>query len=163
MQFIASLRIVGVLLMCLSLSYLPPIAVSLWYQDNTSPVFLAALVLTLFVGVIIYLGTTHATHELRTRDGFLVVVLAWTILSAFACLPFIIADDLNLSFTDAFFETASGLTTTGATVITGLDRLPRAILYYRQQLQFFRRYGNYCVGRGYFADARDRGPAIVSR
>jgi trk system potassium uptake protein TrkH len=73
---------------------------------------------------------------LRLRDGFLVVAAFWTVLGAFGAAPLYFAGELSLSVTDAIFESMSGLTTTGATVMTGLDELPRAILYYRQQLQW---------------------------
>ena len=64
------------------------------------------------------------------------MVSFWFVLSLFATIPFILSSELNMSFSDAFFESMSGLTTTGATVIQGLDELPKAILYYRQQLQW---------------------------
>ena len=75
-------------------------------------------------------------HELKTRDGFWVVSLFWFVLCFFAAIPLMLANNLHESLTDAMFETVSGFTTTGATVLTGLDQLPHAILYYRQQLQF---------------------------
>ena len=73
---------------------------------------------------------------MRLRDGFLVVALFWTVLGTFGALPLYFADVPVMSFTDAVFESMSGLTTTGATVITGIDSLPKSILYYRQQLQW---------------------------
>jgi len=73
---------------------------------------------------------------MRTRDGFLVVTLFWTVLSIFGALPFLFSPDASLSVTDAVFESFSGLTTTGATVMVGLDFLPESILFYRQQLQW---------------------------
>ncbi|MFA0072030.1 potassium transporter TrkG, partial [Vibrio breoganii] len=76
-------------------------------------------------------------HELKARDGFLIVVLFWTVIGSAGALPFLIADNPNVSVTDAFFESFSALTTTGATVIVGLDDLPKAILFYRQFLQWF--------------------------
>jgi len=74
---------------------------------------------------------------LRLRDGFLVVASFWTVLGTFGAAPLLLADSLSMSLTDGIFESMSGLTTTGATVLTGLDDLPRSILYYRQQLQWF--------------------------
>ena len=74
--------------------------------------------------------------DLKTRDGFLVVTLFWTVLGSFGSFPFMFTESLNMSVTDSFFESISGLTTTGATVLSGLDELPRSILYYRQQLQW---------------------------
>jgi Trk-type K+ transport system membrane component len=75
--------------------------------------------------------------ELKSREGFLIVVLFWTVLGSVGSLPFIFSEQPNLSITDAFFESFSGLTTTGATTLVGLDSLPHAILFYRQMLQWF--------------------------
>jgi trk system potassium uptake protein TrkH len=74
--------------------------------------------------------------ELRLRDGFLIVVLFWIVLGLFGSLPLMMSKQPHMTFTDAVFESFSGLTTTGATVITAIDHLPHAILYYRQQLQW---------------------------
>jgi trk system potassium uptake protein TrkH len=76
-------------------------------------------------------------RDLSLRDGFMIVALAWVLCSAFGALPFVFAVHPQMSFSEGMFEAASGLTTTGATVITGLDRLPHSILYYRQQLHWF--------------------------
>ncbi|MCL6408752.1 potassium transporter, partial [Dickeya dadantii] len=76
-------------------------------------------------------------HELKSREGFLIVVLFWTVLGSVGALPFLFAEHPNLGVTDAFFESFSGLTTTGATTLVGLDSLPKAILFYRQMLQWF--------------------------
>ena len=77
-----------------------------------------------------------AKSDLRNRDGFLITVLFWTVLGLAGSLPLVLDDGLNMSVTDAVFESISGLTTTGATVISGLDDLPRSILFYRQLLQW---------------------------
>ncbi|MEJ2132665.1 MAG: TrkH family potassium uptake protein, partial [Gammaproteobacteria bacterium] len=75
-------------------------------------------------------------QELRTREGFVITVLFYAALGAFGALPFYLAESIETSFTDALFESLSGLTTTGATVFTGLDEMPRSLLFYRQQLQW---------------------------
>ncbi|MEX9542374.1 potassium transporter TrkG, partial [Escherichia coli] len=80
--------------------------------------------------------TRNSKHELKAKEGFLIVVLFWTVLGSVGALPFIFSEKPNLSITDAFFESFSGLTTTGATTLTGLDTLPKAILFYRQMLQW---------------------------
>jgi trk system potassium uptake protein TrkH len=129
-------RILGVLLMLFSITQVPPVLVSLYYTDGELASFLYALVLTLCAGLLIWFPARHSKQELRIRDGFLVVTLFWTVLGTFGCLPFLLSADLDMSVTDAVFESISGLTTTGATVIAGLDILPRSILYYRQQLQW---------------------------
>jgi len=136
MHFTVIFRVLGILLMLFSLTLLPPILVSVWYQDNTLTAFLIAFALISSSGLVIWLPCIHSRHDLRTRDGFLITVLFWAVLGVAGCLPFVFAESPGLSFTDALFESLSGLTTTGATVITGLDDLPKSILYYRQQLQW---------------------------
>ncbi|MDH3280723.1 MAG: TrkH family potassium uptake protein, partial [Gammaproteobacteria bacterium] len=90
----------------------------------------------LVTGLGLWLPTARVKRDLRFRDGFMVVVLFWTVLAAAGAIPFYLSGAPALSVTDAFFESMSGLTTTGATVITGLDDLPASIRYYRQQLQW---------------------------
>ncbi|MDX1252722.1 MAG: potassium transporter [Gammaproteobacteria bacterium] len=136
MQLLVIQRILGLLLMVFSLTMLPPIGVSLWYDDHTALAFVEAFALTLVIGLLCWLPARAQRKELRLRDGFMVVVMFWTALSMVSALPFMMAEHPHMSFTDAVFESVSGFTTTGATVIVGLDQLPRAILYYRQQLQF---------------------------
>ncbi|MDP1931186.1 MAG: TrkH family potassium uptake protein [Gammaproteobacteria bacterium] len=131
------LRILGVLLMLFSiLANLPSILVSLLYRDGEMSSFLTALLITFLTGFVLWLLTLNSRKELRTRDGFLVVTLFWSVLGTFGALPFFFSLSLPLSITDAVFESISGLSTTGATVIVGLDDLPKSILFYRQQLQW---------------------------
>jgi len=130
-------RVLGVFLMVFSLSMTPPIAIALWYNDGAWMAFLIAFLVTLSTGFFMWFYCRHAGTDLKARDGFFIVVLFWSVLSLFGALPLMIAQHPHLSFTNAVFESVSGLTTTGATVISGLDKLPHAILYYRQQLQFF--------------------------
>lgn len=129
-------RILGLLLMMFSLTMLPPILFSLYYDDQSWLPFVEGFVLTLVAGLVCWLPVHRSRKELRLRDGFLVVAAFWTVLGTFGAAPLFFADSLSLSFTDAVFESMSGLTTTGATVLTGLDELPLSILYYRQQLQW---------------------------
>mgnify|MGYP001824273703 CR=1 FL=1 len=129
-------RILGLLLMVFSLTMLPPILFSLYYNDHSWLPFVEGFGLTLAAGFICWLPVHRSRKELRLRDGFLVVAAFWTVLGTFGAAPLYFADALSLTFTDAVFESMSGLTTTGATVLTGLDRLPVSILYYRQQLQW---------------------------
>lgn len=129
-------RILGLLLMTFSLTMLPPAGISLIYADQTWHAFLGGFAVTLAAGLIIWLPARRARDELRLRDGFLVVALFWIVLGTFGAAPFMLYGQLGMSVTDAVFESMSGLTTTGATVLVGLDRLPESILYYRQQLQW---------------------------
>jgi len=128
------LHLLGLLLVAFSATLLPPIAVSLWYADGAAGEFTVALVLTVVTGLALWLPARGARNELRVRDGFIAVALFWTVISLLSAAPFVLGP--HLSFTEAVFEAVSGFTTTGATVITGLDSLPPSILYYRQQLQW---------------------------
>ncbi len=130
------LRIIGALAMFFSLTMIPPLAVSLFYADGAARPFLLGFVIILFAGVFLWWPFRHARKELRVRDGFLVVVLLWLVLGLTGAVPFALSEKPHMSFTNAVFESLSGLTTTGATVISGLDQLPPSILYYRQQLQW---------------------------
>lgn len=136
MHFSIIFRVLGVLLMLFSLSMLVPVLVSLFYNDGDASVFLRAFFTTLACGVGLWLPTRRSKHELRVRDGFLVTAMFWLVLGLFGALPLYLSPALDISITDAVFESMSGLTTTGATVLVGLDQLPESILYYRQQLQW---------------------------
>lgn len=129
-------RILGILLMVFSIALIPPILVSLIYQDSALNAFLSALGITFATGAVFWFPVRRRHQELRTRDGFVVTALFWMVLALSGSLPLMLADSPGLSFTDAFFESLSGWTTTGATVITGIDDLPQSILFYRQLLQW---------------------------
>lgn len=137
-------KVLGLLLTLFSLSMIPPVLVSLWYDDGAALPFLSAFGLILSIGLLILLPVIQRKDDLRLRDGFLVVVLFWTVLGLSGALPFVLAENPHLSVTDAIFESMSGLTTTGATVIVGIDELPRSILYYRQQLQWLGGWASSC-------------------
>lgn len=129
-------KVLGMLLMLFSLTLVPPTLVALWYDDQGHLSFALAFAITFITGLMLWTPVHRVKEELRTRDGFLVTALFWIVLALFGCLPFIFSQSTDLSFTDAVFESLSGLTTTGATVLTGLDDLPKSLLYYRQQLQW---------------------------
>jgi len=129
-------RILGILLMLFSLTLLPPFFVSIYYQDGSHFSFVLSFLISFSAGFVAWVPFFNVKEDLRTRDGFLVTALFWLVLGSFGALPFVLSPETHLSITDAVFESLSGLTTTGATVVTGLDQLPRAILYYRQQLQW---------------------------
>lgn len=129
-------RILGILLMVFSIALLPPMIVSLIYQDGALGAFAGALGINFAVGLLCWFPFRNRHQDLKTRDGFVVTVLFWLVLGVSGALPFMLAESPGLSFTDAFFESLSGWTTTGATVITGIDNLPESILFYRQLLQW---------------------------
>ncbi|RLA59557.1 MAG: potassium transporter [Gammaproteobacteria bacterium] len=136
MHISVSFRILGVLLMLFSTAALPPLIIALVAQDHTATGFLSAMGITFLSGLAMWLPVKDARHELRIRDGFLITSLFWTVLGLFGALPFALTDTLDLTPVEAVFESVSGLTTTGATVIVGLDDLPQSILIYRQLLQW---------------------------
>ena len=129
-------RVTGTLLTFFSFSFLIPVVVALVYGENTVTTFTLAFAITLTSGLLMWLPL-RGNRELRGGDGFLITALFYVGLGMFGAIPLYIADATNLSFTDAAFESMSGLTTTGATVITGLDALPKSLLFYRQLLQWF--------------------------
>ena len=135
-HFGPTLRILGLLLMLFSLTMLPPIGVSILFDDGQIQLFGAAAVLIFGAGLASWLPSYREKRELRIRDGFVITVLFWLVLGIAGSVPLALSDDLSVSVTDAIFESISGLTTTGATVIVGLDTLPKSILFYRQQLQW---------------------------
>ena len=129
--------LLGIVLMMFSLTMLPPIAIDLWFGDGATMPFVWSFLITLILGAAITYPVRHCKQELRVRDGFLITVLFWSVLGFAGTLPFVLLDEqFTMSFTDSLFESLSGLTTTGATVIIGLDNLPHSVLYYRQQLQW---------------------------
>lgn len=130
------LRISGILLMLFSTASLPSVVVAWWYGEAEIILFIYTFLITLVTGLIFFLLFRQARHNLGSRDGFLITVLFWTVLAVFGAVPFLLMDAPSLSVTDAFFESISGLTTTGATVLTNIDAMSRAILFYRQQLQW---------------------------
>jgi trk system potassium uptake protein TrkH len=136
MQLLVIQRILGLLLMIFSSSLLPPVFIGIYYADGAVEPFVEAFALTLAFGLLLYLPVYNQKKELRLRDGFLVVVLFWSVLGIVGGLPLYLSGIYDISATDAIFESISGLTTTGATVITGIDHLPHALLFYRQELQW---------------------------
>lgn len=134
MHWFAITRLFGALLMLYSLSFIPSIGVSILYDDGQWGIFSESLLITAIAGAILWFPNRARQDELSIRDGFLVVTLFWGLLGVVGALPFILG--LHLGVTDAVFESISGFTTTGSTVIVGLDRLPLSILYHRQQIQF---------------------------
>lgn len=126
-------RVFGLMLMVFSGTYVLPILASLIYRDGTALLFVEDMGLTFGAGGVMWLAARHHVRELKAKDGFLLVVLAWTGMAGFATFP-LRSYISGLSFVDAYFETMSGLTTTGATVLSGLDNLPPTINLWRHEL-----------------------------
>ncbi|AFI86569.1 potassium transporter [Aggregatibacter actinomycetemcomitans] len=136
MHFLSILRIVGILVMCFSCTMLLPAFVALLYGDGGGKAFIQSFVMSAIAGVILWWACHHHKEELRSREGFLIVVAFWVVMGSLGAIPFMLFEDPDLTVSSAFFESFSGLTTTGATTIVGLDNLPKAILFYRQLLQW---------------------------
>ncbi|TVQ73007.1 MAG: potassium transporter [Chromatiaceae bacterium] len=136
MHWASVLRVVGLLLMIFSGTMLPPAIISLIYDDGGLLPFVVSFGVLFVLGLLLWLPVCRSRQDLRTRDGFLIVVLFWTVLGLSGALPLSLSQAPSVSFTDAAFESMSGLTTTGATVLVGIDDLPESIRFYRQQLQW---------------------------
>jgi len=136
MQYAVVQRILGILLSLFSLTLLPPIAIAWWTNDSSLQGFLTAIFLITLIGFCLWFPVRNIRNELKLRDGFVVVVLFWVGLGFTGAIPFVLSETPHLSLTDAVFESMSGLTTTGATILIGIDDLPKTILFYRQELQW---------------------------
>ena len=136
MQVRMTAKIFGVLLLFFSFSMLTPLIVSYYYHEHNQLPFIIAFIICFGSGIFLWFPNRHCQEELKTRSGFLIVFLTWTLSCCFGAIPFLLSYEPHLPFTRAFFEAVSDLTTVGATTITDLDALPKSILYYRQQLQF---------------------------
>ena len=135
MNYYQILKITGIILLIFSFFLLLPIAASMIYEENINHFLYSFLIIFLF-GLLTYLPNKDQKTQIKVREGFFIVALFWFILSFFGSLPFFMDESLNLSFVDAVFESTSGWTTTGATIITNLDDLNKSLLLYRQLLQW---------------------------
>lgn len=133
---LAVVHVLGQLLAIFGLTYALPLATSLLYRDGSFEEFALAALVTSGAGLAISFSTRRYRRELKSRDGFLLVTLAWVLMSVAATIPLLLVLP-GLSFTDAFFETTSGLTTTGSTVLTGLESLPPSINLWRHALHWY--------------------------
>src|ERR1700754_4050020 len=129
-------RILGLLLMLFSVTMLPPIGFALYFDDGNWQPFLDSFVALLIFGGLVWWPVRKRIRELRLRDGFLVVALFWVVLGAAGAAPLLLSQRVEMSITDAVFEAVSGFTTTGATVLVGLDSMPQSLLYYRNQIEW---------------------------
>ena len=126
-------RIFGAIIALSSLITVPPLAIAWSLGEPSLGAFIDSFLLIGGVGLALWWPARDADYDLRLRDGFLITTAIWIIASLVTAIPFTLAAPY-LSYTDAVFEATSGLTTTGASVITGLDALPRSVLFYRQSL-----------------------------
>ncbi len=128
-------KAVAIILGFFILTMLFPFAVAIHYDEPSADAFMHAFIIAICCALIIWFLTREAKREISVRDGFLLVALTWIILPLFASLPLLFFIE-ELSFTDAYFEAVSGLTATGATVLTDLDHMPISINLWRTQLHW---------------------------
>ena len=120
--------------MLFSFSMLTPIIFNFYYQDGINYPFYLSFFVTFISGLALWIPFRKQREELKVRDGFFIVSVFWIVLSLFGALPFLIDQVHGITFSNAVFESVSGLTTTGASILSHLDTIPHNILYYRQQL-----------------------------
>ena len=125
---------IGVLLVILGAFMLIPFFVQFIYDEKNNTFLLSASV-TAFIGTLLVLTNLEENKKLNLQQAFLLTTLSWLGIAIFGCLPFLLSN-LNLSLVDAFFESMSGITTTGSTIITNLDDAPKSILIWRAILQW---------------------------
>jgi len=130
-------KILGIFLLFFSISMIIPITISIYYQEKNVFIFIKSFFFIFFSGLFLYMIGFYTKQELKNCDGFLVVFLIWIFLGISGSLPFLFLKNSNFDFSKSLFESISGLTTTGSTIITNFKNLPKSLLYYRQQLQFF--------------------------
>jgi len=136
MSFRQILRILGVLMLIYSVTLLPPFALSLYLEDGNATAFSVAFVDISVLGMLIWFPNRRCKQDLTPRDGFIVVLMFWMVFRSIGALPFLPAPNHELSIIDALFESFSGLTGTGGSVIADTDAIPASLNYYRHQLCF---------------------------
>jgi trk system potassium uptake protein TrkH len=133
MNFKPLLNLFSILVMFFSLSFVIPMAISLIFDDSALNIFIITFAIIFSLGLFGWLVSRDAGDDLNQKDGFIIITFFWVVLSIAGSIPFIL---IGMPLIDAFFESMSGITTTGATVISNLDDLPESVLFYRQLLQW---------------------------
>ena len=127
------INLFSILVAFFSLSLLVPLAVSFIFDDGSSNIFITTFLVVLIPSIIAWQLTKKSKEEMGVKEGFVIITLFWIVLSLVGSMPFYL---YGMSFVDSFFESMSGITTTGATVISGLNNMPESVLFYRQLLQW---------------------------
>ncbi len=125
------IHIIGILLVFEAISMFMPLAFAFYYQDGDAWAIALSILITMLAGLVFY-ASTKTKPELRVREGFAIVVFGWATMAAFGALPFVLYGSVP-SYTDAFFETMSGFTTTGASILTNIEALPHGLLFWRSE------------------------------
>lgn len=133
MNFKPLLKLFSILVMFFSISFVIPIITSLIYKDGALSIFITTFFIVFALGFFGWFLSKDSVEDMSHKDGFLVITLFWVVLSSAGSIPFVLS---GMTFIDSFFESMSGITTTGATVISNLNTLPESLLLYRQLLQW---------------------------
>ena len=137
MKFPYTTRILGTLLMLFSFAQIFPGFLAYFFEEREFVYnFIVTGFVTFLIGCFLFFLASEKNGDLRTKDGFIITIFFWTVLGFFGSIPFYLADLEGVSYIDSLFESISGLTTTGATVLVGLDDMPKSLLFYRQLLQW---------------------------
>ncbi|MEN2283916.1 TrkH family potassium uptake protein [Algoriphagus sp. SE2] len=127
-------KIMGALLVLIGLLMLPGVGFSLYFDEDPWPI-LSSSVITMIVGGILFFSFSKEDQNIRKREGYLIVSLSWFFMAGFGMLPFILSHEI-ISFADALFETTSGITTTGASILNDIEAMPKGLLFWRSMLQW---------------------------
>ena len=133
MNYKSILNLLGILLAIFSLAFIPPLIVTFIYEEQLKEIFLYSFLFLISLGVLMWFISRQKGLPLNISDGFIITTMFWVVLACAGSIPFYF---FGLSINDAIFESVSGITTTGATLIVGLDELPKSLLLYRQLLQW---------------------------
>ena len=137
MRFPYTTKILGTLLMLFSIAQVVPGFLAYFFEEKEFVYnFIFTGFITFLIGCFLFFLASDKNGDLRTKDGFIITIFFWTVLGFFGSIPFYLANLEDVSYIDSLFESISGLTTTGATVLVGLDEMPRSLLFYRQLLQW---------------------------
>ena len=137
MRFPYTTKILGTLLMLFSIAQVIPGFLAYFFEEKEFVYnFIFTGFITFLIGCFLFFLASDKNGDLRTKDGFIITIFFWTVLGFFGSIPFYLANLEGVSYIDSLFESISGLTTTGATVLVGLDEMPRSLLFYRQLLQW---------------------------
>ena len=137
MKFPYTTRILGTLLMLFSFAQIFPGFLAYFFEERDFVYnFIVTGFVTFLIGCFLFFLASEKNGDLRTKDGFIITIFFWTVLGFFGSIPFYLAELEGVSYIDSLFESISGLTTTGATVLVGLDDMPKSLLFYRQLLQW---------------------------
>lgn len=139
---------VGRILVAVAATMLAPLGLSLLYGESIALAYVIPIVISVLIGLCVS-AKAPKNKSLYGRDGMFIVAIGWIVISIIGCLPFYISGQIP-SFVDSFFETVSGFTTTGSSILTNVEALDKSLLFWRSFTHWLRRYGCTCVCNGDF-------------